>query len=146
MKKPMLLVSVSVVALIATTVLNLVFQELWIAFIGVACVAVFLVLVGWLMFARRETADGRTVGVGTVSPVSDDVSTIAAGECQIMIEVASVHGETFIGRLIHRAGDPDMSMLRPGLLVLVAFDPAAREELSVADDVLAVRATLVDPV
>ena len=146
MKKPMLLVSVSVVALIATTVLTLVFQELWIAFIGVACVAVFLVLVGWLMFARRETADGRTVGVGTVSPVSDDVSTIAAGECQIMIEVASVHGETFIGRLIHRAGDPDMPMLRPGLLVLVAFDPAAREELSLADDVLAVRATLVDPV
>ena len=146
MKKPMLLVSVSVVALIATTVLNLVFQELWISFIGVACVAVFLVLFGRLMFARRETADGHTVRVGTVSTVSDDVSTIAAGECQIMIEVASVHGETFIGRLIHRAGDPDMSMLRPGLLVLVAFDPAAREELSLADDVLPVRATLVDPV
>jgi L-asparagine transporter-like permease len=146
MKKPMLLVSVSVVALIATTVLNLVFQELWISFIGVACVAVFLVLFGRLMFARRETTDDRTVRVGTVSAVSDDVSTIAAGECQIMIEVASVHGETFIGRLIHRAGDPDMSMLRPGLLVLVAFDPAAREELSLADDVLPVRATLVDPV
>ena len=90
MKKPMLLVSVSVVALIATTVLNLVFQELWISFIGVACVAVLLVLVGRLMFARRQTADGRTVGVGTVSTVSDDVSTIAAGERQIMIEVASV--------------------------------------------------------
>jgi L-asparagine transporter-like permease len=144
MKKPMLLVTVSVVALIATTVLNLVFQELWISFIGVACVAVVLVLVGRLMFARRETANGRTVGIGTIRTVSDDVSTIAAGECQIMIEVASVHGETFIGRLIHRAGDPDMSMLRPGLVVLVAFDPAAREQLSLPDDVLAVRAACVD--
>ena len=31
-------------------------------------------------------------------------------------------------------------MLRPGLVVLVAFDPAAREELSLPDDVLAVHA------
>jgi hypothetical protein len=34
-----------------------------------------------------------------------------------------------------------VSMLRPGLVVLVAFDPAAREELSLPDDVLAVRAS-----
>jgi hypothetical protein len=34
-----------------------------------------------------------------------------------------------------------MSMLRPGLVVLVAFDPAAREELSLPDDVLAVHAS-----
>ena len=32
-------------------------------------------------------------------------------------------------------------MLRPGLVVLVAFDPAAREELSLPDDVLAVHAS-----
>ena len=146
MKKPMLLATAAVIALIATAVLSLAFHELWITFIGVAGVAVVLVLVGRIMFARREIADGRTVGVGTVCAVSNDESATAAGECQIMIEVASVHGETFIGRLIHRAGDPDMPMLRPGLLVLVAFDPAAREELSLADDVLAVRATLVDPV
>ena len=31
-------------------------------------------------------------------------------------------------------------MLRPGLVVLVAFDPADREQLSLPDDVLAVRA------
>lgn len=154
MKKSMLIVTVAVIALIATTVLHLAFHELWITFIGVACVAVVLVLVGRLMFARREIADGPTVGVGTVCTVTDDVSTTAAGECQIMIEVASVHGETFIGRLIRRDGDPDTSMFRPGLVVLVAFDPAAREELSLpddilavrADDILAVRATFIDPI
>jgi hypothetical protein len=32
-----------------------------------------------------------------------------------------------------------MSVLRPGLVVLVAFDPAERERLSLPDDVLAVR-------
>jgi hypothetical protein len=37
--------------------------------------------------------------------------------------------------------DEDFSMLRPGLVVLVAFDPAAREELSLPDDVLAVHAS-----
>jgi hypothetical protein len=52
-----------------------------------------------------------------------------------------VSGETFIGKLARCEGDPDMSMLRPGLVVLVAFDPAAREELSLPDDVLAVHAS-----
>lgn len=50
-------------------------------------------------------------------------------------------GETFIGKLARCYGDDDVSMLRPGLVVLVAFDPAAREELSLPDDVLAVRAS-----
>jgi hypothetical protein len=146
MKKPMLLVTVVEITLIATAVLYLAFHELWITFIGVAGVAVVLVLVGRLMFARREIADGRTVGVGTVCTISNDESPTAAGECQIMIEVASVHGETFIGRLIHRDGDPEVLTLRPGLVVLVAFDPAAPEQLSLPDDVLAVRAAWVDPI
>jgi hypothetical protein len=37
--------------------------------------------------------------------------------------------------------DPDVSILRPGLVILVAFDPAAREKLSLPDDVLAVHAS-----
>jgi len=134
------------VGLIATAVLYLAFHELWIIFVGVAGVAAALMLIGRLTVTRRQLPDGPTVGVGTVCAVSNDESATAAGECQIMIEVASVHGGTFIGRLIHRDGDPDMSMLRPGLVVLVAFDPAAREELSLPDDVLAVRATCVDPI
>jgi len=134
------------IVLIATAVACLALHELWIIFVGVAGVAAALVLIGRVTATRRELPDGPTVGVGTVCAVSNDESATAAGECQIMIEVASVHGGTFIGRLIHRDGDPDMSMLRPGLVVLVAFDPAAREELSLPDDVLAVRATCVDPI
>ncbi len=50
-------------------------------------------------------------------------------------------GETFIGKLARCDSDPDVSMLRPGLVVLVAFDPDAREQLSLPDDVLAVQAS-----
>ena len=86
-----------------------------------------------LTFARHRTAAGPTVGVGTVRTIGD--------ERQVFIEVVAVSGETFIGRLARSEGDPDVSVLRPGLVVLVAFDPAAREELSLPDDVLAVHAS-----
>jgi hypothetical protein len=55
--------------------------------------------------------------------------------------VSSVHGDTFVGRLVHHDVAADLSSLRPGLLVLVAFDPAAPGQLSLADDVMAVRAS-----
>lgn len=85
-------------------------------------------LVGWVIVARQQTSHERAIGVGTVC---------AAGP-QIFVEVVAVSGETFIGKLTRGEGDPDESILRPGLVVLVAFDPAAREELSLPDDVLAV--------
>ncbi len=66
------------------------------------------------------------VGVGTVSTITD-VATI---------EVESVTGLRFTGRL---RDDAITSALRPGAVLLVAFDPAAREQLSLADDMLAVR-------
>ncbi|ORV69700.1 hypothetical protein AWC07_06405 [Mycobacterium gastri] len=69
-----------------------------------------------------------------------DQRAVGAGERQIWIEVASVHCDTFIGRLVRDDDDSDESPLRPGLVVLVAFDPADREALSLPDDVLAVRA------
>ena len=146
MNKLTMLLLGAVIALVVTALLYLAFHELWITFIGVAGVAVVLLLVGRRIFARRKVVDGLTVGVGTVCTAGNDESPAAAGYCQILIEVASVHGDTFIGRLIHRDGDPDMSMLRPGLVVLVAFDPTAREQLSLPDDMLAVRATFVDPI
>jgi hypothetical protein len=86
-----------------------------------------------LTFAQHRTAAGPAVGVGTVRTIGD--------ERQVFIEVVAVSGETFIGRLARSEGDPDVSVLRPGLVVLVAFDPAAREELSLPDDVLAVQAS-----
>lgn len=89
--------------------------------------------------SRRQPADtGPVVGVGTVVDTEESDST--AGEREIWIEVASVHGDTFVGRLVHDDGGSEASMLRPGLVVLVAFDPAARDRLSLPDDVLAVRA------
>jgi hypothetical protein len=90
-------------------------------------------LAGRLVPARRQKPHGRTVGVGTVRAT-------AADERQVFVEVVAVSGETFIGKLARSGGDPDLSMLRPGLVVLVAFDPAAREDLSLPDDILAVHA------
>nr|WP_231971945.1 hypothetical protein [Mycobacterium sp. E3251] len=92
-----------------------------------------LVLVDRLRCARRRGGGDRAVGVGTVRAV----------ERQVFIEVVAVSGETFIGKLARCGDDLDVSMLRPGLVVLVAFDPAAREELSLPDDVLAVHAAFV---
>src|ERR1700739_3885217 len=83
-------------------------------------------LVGRLGFARRQATKGRTVGVGTVQKVGN--------ERQVFIKVVAVSGETFVGKLARCDRDEDMSMLRPGLVVLVAFDPAAREELSLPND------------
>jgi hypothetical protein len=89
--------------------------------------------VGRWAFRGRRHDEGRTVGVGTVREV--------AGQRQVFIEVVAVSGETFIGRLARGEDDLDVSVLRPGLVVLVAFDPAARETLSLPDDVLAVHAS-----
>ncbi|WP_308205949.1 hypothetical protein, partial [Mycolicibacterium gadium] len=43
--------------------------------------------------------------------------------------------------LCHGADDEGLSALRPGVIVLVSFDPASRKQLSLADDAVAVRAT-----
>ena len=74
------------------------------------------------------TLSDSVVALGTVRKV---------GDRQIWIEVPTVHGYTFIGRLLR---DGEAADLRPGMLVLVAFDTAAPECLSFADDVSAVRA------
>lgn len=97
------------------------------------------------VFGRRAPVDVPTVGVGTVYTVQDIDSATADTERQVLIQVTGVRGEEFIGRLMHRDGDLDMSVLRPGLVVLVAFDPAVRERLSLPDDVLAVRASCARP-
>lgn len=88
------------------------------------------VLVDRVRSARRRGTVDRAVGVGTVRAV----------ERQVFIEVVAVSGETFIGKLARCGDDLDVSLLRPGLVVLVAFDPAEQERLSLPDDVLAVHA------
>nr|WP_233211482.1 hypothetical protein [Mycobacterium sp. shizuoka-1] len=63
----------------------------------------------------------------------------------IVIEVESVAGQRFTGRLCHGHDDPVVSALRPGVIVLVSFDPASRGQLALADDVVAVRASADTP-
>jgi hypothetical protein len=109
---------------------------------GVLMVLVLTVLaaalIGPLVRARR-----RSVGRGDVHRISCDVGlgTVRAagdGDPLITVEVESLSGQRFIGTL-HLRGQLRHAV-HPGILVLVAFDPAAREELSLADDMLAVRA------
>lgn len=81
----------------------------------------------WRPTAEPQPAGAADVGIGTVRTVAG----------QVVVEVESVCGERFIGRLHCRPTDP---AIRPGVLLMVAFDPAAPEQLSLADDILAVRA------
>jgi hypothetical protein len=82
----------------------------------------------------RSTRCPRSIGVGTVQMVA------GADDPVIVVEVESVAGQRFTGRLCHGHDDPVMSALRPGVIVLVSFDPASRQQLALADDVIAVRA------
>jgi len=106
-------------------------DALLISIILLACVAVGAALACPLARRMRESAGvppgaNPAVGIGTVRTVAGPIT----------VDVESVSGQRFVGRLRQRAGEPD---LRPGVVLLVAFDPAARERLSLADDIVAVR-------
>jgi hypothetical protein len=85
---------------------------------------------------RGRSRCSRAVGIGTIQMVADSDDPV------VVIEVESVAGQRFTGRLCHNHGDPAVSALRPGLIVLVSFDPASRNQLSLADDVVAVHAAV----
>lgn len=70
-----------------------------------------------------------SLGVGTVQAVTEVIT----------VEVRGLNGGRFSGTL---SDDVDAASLCPGVVLLVAFDPAAPERLSLADDVHAVRAAL----
>ncbi|WP_395311232.1 hypothetical protein V4U86_10850 [Mycobacterium sp. AMU20-3851] len=69
------------------------------------------------------------VGVGTVRTITD----------RITVEVESVCGQRFTGRLRGGPDDPVVAEIRPGTVLLVTFDPESREQLSLADDMIAIR-------
>jgi hypothetical protein len=102
-----------------------------------ACIAIGAALAGALRHRTREPAGfpppllgaNPDVGIGTVRSVSDPIT----------VDVESVSGLRFVGRLRRRDGDHATSDLRPGVVLLVAFDPLARERLSLANDMVAVR-------
>jgi hypothetical protein len=106
-------------------------DALLIAIIVLVCIAVGAALACPL--ARRMHESGAipsgvspAVGIGTVRTVAGPIT----------VDVESVSGQRFVGRLRQHDGELD---LRPGVVLLVAFDPAARERLSLADDIVAVR-------
>ena len=99
-------------------------RSLFLAVIGVGIAAT-------LLLSRPVATPHRTVapdvGIGTVRQITDVIT----------MEVESVTGGTFTGLL---RDDSVVEALRPGTVLMVAFDPLAREHLSLADDMLAVRA------
>jgi hypothetical protein len=103
--------------------------------ISVALVAVFAFLscaaLSALLVHRRHAAAPTPAAVG--------IGTVRAGSGPITIDVESVSGQRFVGRLRHRRHDPILADLRPGVVLLVTFDPAAHEKVSLADDMIAVR-------
>ncbi|GAB3028061.1 hypothetical protein MBOU_54200 [Mycobacterium bourgelatii] len=131
------------IGMIAATILYLTLHQVWTALLSVALGAAVVVLVARFMDSARRASrsDEVAVGVGTVRKVDTDVAEAVTGERHIWIEVSSVAGDNFVGRLVQDESDPEVATLRPGLVVLVAFDPAERQELSLPDDVLAVRAS-----
>lgn len=139
MKRSTLLVLGALAALSIAIALSVTSGVLLIAFTGIVCVVVAAAVLAPPTGASHERKPG--IGVGTIRTVHD-VEQSTAGACQrlVTIEVESPCGEKFIGRLCCCPGDPVVSMLNPGLPVLVTFDPTARERLSLPDDVVAVRA------
>lgn len=69
------------------------------------------------------------VGIGTVRSVADPIT----------VDVESISGQRFVGRLRPHPSGPELAAMQPGVVLLVTFDPAAREQLSLADDIVAVR-------
>jgi hypothetical protein len=112
-------------------------DALVITLIFLACFAAGAAMAGFLGLRSRKpdgvlpvsAGTSPAVGIGTVRTVADPIT----------VDVESVSGQRFVGRLRHCDGDPGTSELRPGVVLLVAFDPAARENLSLADDMMAVR-------
>lgn len=79
-------------------------------------------------FERDRRRPPTEVGIGTVRVVDDHVT----------LDVECITGQHFVGSLRHGA-DAALGDLQPGVLLLVTFDPAERERLSLADDMIAVR-------
>jgi hypothetical protein len=114
--------------------------ELVVVLLALLCVAMAALGLALRTCARRRprlpaqpNVVGLRLGVGTVVAVHPD-------DRQVTIDVEAVPGPQFTGQLHFPAGDPVVAALRPGSVVLVAFDPVAREQLSLPDEIVAVRA------
>jgi hypothetical protein len=137
----------AVVALIAAIPLFHVTTAVPITFI---CVVAVVTLFGSYAYTSRDrdasarrnvTDEARAIGVGTVRAVAETgLSQTEVGERLLTVDVEDVSGQKFAGQLRDCGGDPVVSALRPGVVIAVTFDPRAREQLSLADDLVAARA------
>lgn len=76
-----------------------------------------------------ESRSQGHVGIGTVRSIADPIT----------VDVESISGQHFVGRLRMNPDGPAHAAMRPGVVLLVTFDPDERERLSLADDITAVR-------
>jgi len=114
-------------------------DSLLIALLFLACAALGALAISLPLRRRRRQAPllgsrniRPTVGLGTVRSATGSRNPV-------VVDVESVSGQQFVGRL-RRSADPLLAELRPGVVLLVEFDPDEREQLSLADDIAAVRA------
>ena len=97
---------------------------------------VFLLIalpVVYLLRHRPEVTRAGNLAVGVVRAITENATGADTGSRCVTVDVESSVG-TFAGRLTYCADNPvAAAALRPGMPVLVVFDPAAREELSWPD-------------
>lgn len=140
MKTPLLTVAV---AAIGSLILLFERHTVWpavltvLAILALAAVATRPRTVIEPLLAQRRSPG---IGIGTVRAVdSDHPESVHPDEARTFtIDVENVTGQVFTGRLRYRDGDAGIESLRPGSVLLVTFDPAAREQLCLADEMAAV--------
>ncbi|GLP75627.1 hypothetical protein TUM20983_27370 [Mycobacterium antarcticum] len=84
-----------------------------------------------LRAAPEPLPAGTSPGVG--------LGTVRTVDGLITVDVECISGQHFVGRLGRPSDEAALNGMRPGVLLLVTFDPAMRERLSLADDMAAVR-------
>lgn len=72
-------------------------------------------------------------------PTGVGIGTVRTVDGLITVDVESISGQHFVGRLRRHPDEAVLGELHPGVLLLVTFDPSEREQLSLADDMSAVR-------
>ncbi|BDX32437.1 hypothetical protein TUM20985_29840 [Mycobacterium antarcticum] len=84
-----------------------------------------------LRAAPEPLPAGTSPGVG--------LGTVRTVDGLITVDVECISGQHFVGRLGRPSDEAALNGMRPGVLLLVTFDPTMRERLSLADDMAAVR-------
>lgn len=89
----------------------------------------------WIPLSRALSEPGSKP---TRHPTEVAIGTVRAVDEQVTLDVECPSGRHFVGSLRPPADGASLGDLRPGVLLLVTFDPAAPERLSLADDMDAV--------